>query len=181
VITEQPHWDSARSAPVLTVVVPILSPRNELLGALSAVLDLRKVRPRLAVLVRGSPADLLVLSQDGRALVSVRADAVARTTLDAAAISPAERRRRRAGDAHRTRRRRIPCRRRRPRALPLLVVAERDRTEVYSAWVKLVQFFALLVLGLALIVAAIAYAMGRSITRPLNELTAAAERIAGND
>jgi len=181
VITEQPHWDSARSAPVLTVVVPILSPRNELLGALSAVLDLRKVRPRLAVLVRGSPADLLVLSQDGRALVSVRADAVARTTLDAAAIArlsvgvgepvtltgPDDVEFLAVADA--------------PRALPLLVVAERDRTEVYSAWVKLVQFFALLVLGLALIVAAIAYAMGRSITRPLNELTAAAERIAGND
>ena len=47
VVLEAPHWDDHRATATLTLVVPVLSPRNELLGALTAVLDLATVKGRL--------------------------------------------------------------------------------------------------------------------------------------
>jgi hypothetical protein len=47
VVLEPPRWDNARATATLTVVVPVLSLRNELLGALSAVLDLGTAKPRV--------------------------------------------------------------------------------------------------------------------------------------
>ena len=66
----------------------------------------------------------------------------------------------------------------RPRQLPLIVVAERERDEVFAAWLVSLRIFLLLVAGLALLVGAVAYWMGRSIVAPLNRLIAATDGIA---
>jgi diguanylate cyclase (GGDEF)-like protein len=65
--------------------------------------------------------------------------------------------------------------------LPITILAERDRGEVYDAWVKWRNMFLALVSGLAIVVAAVAFQMGRSIVRPLQKLMAAADRIADGD
>jgi diguanylate cyclase (GGDEF)-like protein len=68
-----------------------------------------------------------------------------------------------------------------PRSLPIIVVAERDRAEVFEAWLKLLERFLLLVAGLTLLVGVVAYWMGRSIVTTLNSLIAAADGIARGD
>jgi diguanylate cyclase (GGDEF)-like protein len=68
-----------------------------------------------------------------------------------------------------------------PRSLPMIVVAERDRAEVFEAWLKMLEFFLLLAAGLTLLVGVVAYWMGRSIVTPLKSLIAAADGIARGD
>ena len=72
VVLGPPRWDDARGTATLTVVVPVLSPRNELLGALTAVLDLATVDAALAGLARSSPAEVMLLAPDGKPLLGTR-------------------------------------------------------------------------------------------------------------
>ena len=181
VILEPPRWDDARATATLTVVVPVLSLRNELLGALSAVLDLSTVKPRLQYIVRSSPAEVILLAPDGKPLLSTQ---TAVTALMPLGPQPLHRLRAQPGEpmtfeGHHQRE--VLGVADVPRSLPIIVVTERDRAEVFSAWLKLLELVLLLVAGLTLLVGVIAYWMGRSIVTPLNRLIAAADGIARGD
>ena len=181
VILEPPRWDHARATATLTVVVPVLSLRNELLGALSAVLDLGTVQPRLQYIVRSSPAEVILLAPEGKPLLSTKAAVTALMPLDPQLL---HRLRAQLGEpmtfeGHHQRE--VLGVADAPRSLPIIVVAERDRAEVFEAWLKLLELFLLLVAGLTLLVGFIAYWMGRSIVTPLNSLIAAADGIARGD
>jgi len=181
VVPEPPRWDDARATATLTVVVPVLSMRNELLGALSAVLDLGTVGPRLQYIVRSSPAELILLASDGKPLLSTQ---TAATALMPLGPQPLRHLRAQPGEpmtfeGHHQRE--VLGVADVPRSLPIIVVAQRDRAEVYEAWLKLLQLFFLLAAGLTLLVGVVAYWMGRTIVTPLNSLTVAAERIARGD
>jgi diguanylate cyclase (GGDEF)-like protein len=181
VVLEPPRWDNGRATATLTLAVPVLSLRNELLGALSAVLDLGSVEPRLQNVVRSSPAELILLALDGKPLLSTRTAATALTPLGP---HPLERLRAQPGEpitfeGHRGRE--VLGVADVPRPLPIIVVAQRDRAEVFEAWLKLLQLFLLLAAGLTLLVGVVAYWMGRSIVTPLNSLIAAADGIARDD
>ncbi|MCA1804668.1 MAG: diguanylate cyclase [Xanthomonadaceae bacterium] len=65
-----------------------------------------------------------------------------------------------------------------PETFPVMIVAERDRAEVYREWMLFRNLFLALVGGLALLVGMIGWLFGRSIVTPLRRLTRAAERIA---
>jgi diguanylate cyclase (GGDEF)-like protein len=181
VVLKPPRWDNARATATLTVVVPVLSLRNELLGALSAVLDLGSVKPRLQYIVRSSPAEVVLLARDGEPLLSTKAAATALTPLDP---QPLARLRAQLGEpmafeGHHQRT--VLGVADVPRSLPMVVVAERERAEVFDAWLKWLELFLLLVAGLTLLVGFVAYWMGRSIVTPLNSLIAAADGIARGD
>jgi diguanylate cyclase (GGDEF)-like protein len=181
VVLEPPRWDNARATAILTVVVPVLSLRNELLGALSAVLDLGTVEPRLRYIVRSSPAELILLASDGKPLLSTHTPATALMSLGPQVL---DRLRAQPGEpttfeGHH--RREVLGVADVPRSLPIIVVAQRDRAEVFEAWLKLLQLFLLLAAGLTLLVGVVAYWMGRSIVTPLNSLIAAADGIARGD
>jgi len=178
VVLEPPRWDSARATATVTVVVPVLSLRNELLGALSAVLNLDSVKPRLQYIVRSSPAEVILLAPEGKPLLSTKAAATALTPLDP---QPLHRLHAQLGEpmifeGHHQRE--VLGVADMPRSLPIIVVAERDRAEVFEAWLKWLELFLLLVAGLTLLVGVVAYWMGRSIVTPLNSLIAAADGIA---
>jgi diguanylate cyclase (GGDEF)-like protein len=165
----------------MIVVVPVLSLRNELLGALSAVLDLGTVEPRLQYLVRSSPAEVILLAPDGKPLLSTKA---ATTALMPLAPQPLDRLRAQPGvpmafEGHHQRD--VLGVADVPRSLPIIVVVERERAEVFAAWLNLLELFLLLVAGLTLLVGFVAYWMGRSIVTPLNSLIAAADGIAHGD
>ena len=181
VVLEPPRWDIARATATLTVVVPVLSVRNELLGALSSVLDLGTVKPRLQSLVRSSPAEVILLAPDGTPLLGTQSAAPDLRVLEPQQLS---RLRGQPGEAitfegHHERE--VLGTADVPRSLPMIVVAERDRAEVYAAWLRLLQLFVLLVAALTLLVGVVAYWMGRSIVTPLNSLIAAADGIAHGD
>src|SRR4029450_7767778 len=77
VILEPPRWDTARATATLSVVVPVVSLRNELLGALTAVFDLGATQSRLRYNAGSSPAEVILLAPDGTPLLSTQADATA--------------------------------------------------------------------------------------------------------
>lgn len=181
VLVAPPRWDAARSTATLTVAVPVLSPRNELLGALSGVLDLRAFRKRLQNVVRGSPVEIVLLATDGTPLASTKGAARALTPIDPAVLL---RLRGQAGEAmsyagHRGQD--VIGVANAPRSLSMVVVAERDRADVFDAWLQELLLFAGLVAALTLTVGVVAWLMGRSIVTPLGRLTAGAERIAHGD
>lgn len=176
-----PRFDEARATPTLTIGVPVLSLRNEPVGALSAVLDLRAVEPRLRATVGGSAAEVVLLAIDGTPLVSTRSAAGTLARLDPDLLG---RLRGQAGEpttyvdfrgrevlgvvAHAT-------------ALPIVVMAERERADVFATWIDLVKLYVALVAGLMLLVAVVGYWMGHSIVAPLAALTAGAQRVARGD
>jgi diguanylate cyclase (GGDEF)-like protein len=159
----------------------VLSSRSEVLGALSAVLDLSTLAPRMQGIVRGSPVEVVVLATDGTPLLSTSGAATTLARLDPREFAVL---RGQAGELmlfqglHEREALGVADV---PRSLPVVVVAERDRAEVFAAWREQLRFFVLLVAGLMLLVGAVAYWMGRSIVAPLGRLTAAAESIARGD
>jgi diguanylate cyclase (GGDEF)-like protein len=180
-VAEPPRFDAARATATLAVAVPILSSRNENLGALSAVLDLGKVQPRLAQLVNASAAEVILLAPGGAPLLSTGAAAG-----DLVAVEPTTLKRLRAHAGEPMiftgyHEREVIGLAERPGALPIVVMAQRDRAEVYRAWLKSLQLFLGLLGGLTLLVCIVAYWMGRSIVKPLDSLIGAADRIASGD
>ena len=174
VILEPPRWDNARETATLTVVVPVLSLRNELLGALSAVLDVGTAQSRLRDNVGVVTAEVILLAPDGMPLLSTRTAATSLVRLGPQSLQllrahPGEPM---TFEGHHQRE--VLAVADMPRSMPIIVVVERDRAEVYEAWLRLLELFVLLVAGLTLLVGTIAYWMGRSIVAPLNGLIAAA-------
>lgn len=181
VVVVPPHWDAGRATATLSVAVPVLSFDNELLGALVAVLDLRTLQTQLKSATKSPPGEVLLLDANGRTLLSSHPGASALPPLDATLL---QRLRAQPGEPMMFRgptQREVIGLADVSAALPVTVVAERDRAEVYRGWVKLRNLFLILVSGLALTVAVVAYRLGRSIALPLQRLIDAADRIAGGD
>ena len=181
VVVAPPRWDAARATAILTIAVPVLSPRNELLGALSGVLDLGTFEKRLQGVARDSPVEVILLATDGTPLLDTKGAA---TLLPPVAPELLVRLRGEAGEpmsyvGHHGRD--VIGVADLPRSLSMVVVAERERADVFDAWLQQLALFVALVAGLTLLVGVVAWLMGRSIVAPLARLTAAADRIARGD
>jgi diguanylate cyclase (GGDEF)-like protein len=165
----------------LSVAVPILSPRNEVLGTLSAILDLANAQPRLQAVIGTASAELVLVAPSGLPVLAAGAMTDALAALDAEVLQQL---RARPGDVLRFTGHRgndVFGIADAPRGLPLLIVAERGHREVYAAWLRSLELFVALVAGLTLLVGIVAWWMGHSIVAPLAHLTAAADRIARGD
>ncbi|MEO8751527.1 MAG: diguanylate cyclase [Casimicrobiaceae bacterium] len=181
VVLPLPRWDNARATATVTVAVPVMSLRNELLGALAAVVDLDTIRTRLQSIVRASPAEVILLAADGTPLLSTLAAATALIPLDAQSLVRLRTQPEGAIAFQGHHGREVLAVAGKPLLLPMLVVAERDRAEIFGEWLRLLEFYVGLVAGLLLLVGVVAYWMGRSIVTPLNALTVAADRVARGD
>jgi diguanylate cyclase (GGDEF)-like protein len=181
VVLEHPHWDDTRATATFEVVVPVLSLRNELVGALSAVLDLSAVRSRLQAIVRSSPAEVLLLAPDGEPLLATQTATPSLTPLGAQSLKRLLAQQSDPMIIQGHHRRQVAAFADASSALPVIVVAERDRAEIFDAWLNLLGLFVLLTAALTMLVGMVAYWMGRSIVTPLNSLIAAADGIARGD
>ena len=181
VILEPPRWDDARETATLTLVVPVLSLHNELLGALSAVLDLGTITPRLQTIARSSSAEVILLASDGKPLLGTHAAASALTSLDVEAVNRLRSQTSAPITLAGARPREVLAAVDEHRSLPVIAVAQRDRDEIYAAWLQLLELFVLLTAALTLLVGLAAYWMSRSIVVPLNGLILAADGIARGD
>lgn len=181
VLIATPHWDPTRGRPTIAITVPILSPANEILGALSALFDLRAVQPQLQSLTRSLPGEVVLETTDGAPLLSTRSLAPGLARLSAATreqlhAHPGEPLDFRGHLQHRVLGVAAVA-----RTLPLTIIAERDLADIYQAWSSFRNWFVTLVATLTLLVGAIAWRIGRAIVKPLDRLTGAADRIAGGD
>lgn len=181
VIIDPPHWNKTHANPTLTLAVPVLSLDNKILGALVAVVNLGGVQTRLGSASDASIGDVVLLDLTGRPLLDTHTPVTELSRLDVRVLQ-----RLRAQDGepmtyrgHRNRE--VLGLVKIPRTLPLIVVAERDRDEIYQAWVPFRNLFLTLLGGLTCLVALVGWRIGRSIVTPLERLTTAADRIAAGD
>jgi len=181
VVIAPPPRPGAGSSATLTVLVPVRSAPDRVQGALAAVLELDRTLPRLRGIVRATPTTLIVLGPHGIPLLDTDAAPGRSASFDSPEYEQLR--------AHPGEPTVIGGRRAgatigladRPGSLPLTIIAERDRGDVYRAWLRSLLLFTGLVAGLTLLVGAIAYWMGHTIVRPLEGLVDASERIAGGD
>jgi diguanylate cyclase (GGDEF)-like protein len=180
-VVAPPQWDAARGRPTVALAFPVLSARNEHLGTLAAVLDLATVTPRLRGVVGPLAAEVLLLATDGTPLVSTQSPVAGLPTLPLPLVTALRANTEEPLAFAGLRGREVLGIAAAPGALPLVVAAQRDREDLFRAWLDLVQLYVLLVGALLVVVGAVAYGMGRSIVAPLASLTDAAERIAHGD
>lgn len=176
-----PRWNTGYATATLSVAVPVLSYDNLLMGALVAVLDLHGLQPRLKSAIKSPSGEVILLDSDGRALASSQTGTDKLLQLDPSVLrhllaqpgnSMAFQ-----GLTHRN-----VIGLAEVSAEPgVTIVAELDRAAVYGIWIELRNMFLGLVGALVLVVAAVAFQMGRSIVVPLQRLIRAADRIAGGD
>lgn len=180
VVVAPPRWEDARATPTMAIAVPVLSVRNEILGALVGVIDLRAVEPRLRAAAGASPAEVVLLSTGGTPLVSTRAAA---GTLPALSSDALQRLRGDLGNpvVYNDFRGQDVLGVAVAATVPAIVLAERERAEVFGAWLDHVRTFAILSAVLMLVVGVVAWWLGRSIVTPLRALTSAANRVAAGD
>ena len=181
VVIVPPHWDQRYASATLSIAVPVLSYDNLIMGALVAVLDLRTLQPHLKSATKSPRGDVLLLDPEGRILVSSEPDADKLMQLDKSLLRQL---RAQSGESLSFRgmtHREVIGLADISGELPLTIVAERDRAEVYGTWIALRNMFLALVGALVIVVAAVAFQMGRSIVGPLQRLIGAADRIAGGD
>ncbi|WP_425433853.1 sensor domain-containing diguanylate cyclase [Nitrosovibrio tenuis] len=175
------RWNELYGTASLSIAVPVLSYDNIIKGTLVAVLDLRTLQPHLKNDTKSPPGEVLLLDSDGMILVGSQVDTGKRMQFDVSLLQ------------------RLLAQPGKPlvfegathqdaigladasRELAVTIVAERDRAEVYSAWIEFRNMFLVLVSSLVLIMAAVAFKMGRSIVGPLQRLIRAADRIAAGD
>lgn len=181
IIIEPPHWDQRHETATITIAVPVLSYDNMLMGALVTTLDLRTLQPHLKSATKSPPGEVLLLDPHGRALISSQASTDDSMQLDASLL---RRLLSRPGESM------VFSGLTHPEVIgvadpssemAVTILAERNSSEVYGGWIELRNIFLALVGGLVLLVAIVAFQMGRSIVVPLQRLIGAADRIASGD
>ncbi|MDN5836919.1 MAG: diguanylate cyclase [Nitrosospira sp.] len=176
-----PHWNEQYDTATLSIALPVLSYNNMLIGALVAVLDLHTLQPELKSATKSPPGEVLLLDRDGRTLVSSQINGDKLIQLDESSL---RRLHAQPGESlvfRGTTYQEVIGLADMSAELPVTIVAERDRAEVYGTWIKLRNMFLALAGALLLLVTAVAFQMGRSIVGPLQRLIGAADRIAGGD
>jgi diguanylate cyclase (GGDEF)-like protein len=181
IILEPPYLNEQDAIVTLTLAVPVLALDKELLGALIAVVDLDTVLSRLKYVSQAFPGNLVLLDLAGRPLLHSSGSIAGLSPIDRQVL---QRLRAQAGEpmtyeGHM--RQKVLGLVGMPDEFPVIIVAERDRAKIYQTWVRFRNLLLILVAGLALLVGAIGWMMGRSIAMPLQRLTRASERIAAGD
>ncbi len=173
-----PHWDAAYQQVVFSLAVPVLSLDDKVIGQLVAVIKLDALQSRLDYVVGNSPGDLVLVDLAGRPLL----DTQRRVGQFPVLAAPVLRRLRQhpgvpsAFDGHFGVK--VLGMAQRSAVLPILIVAERERSEIYSDWREVRNLFLGLLAGLTLLVGFAGWRIGRSIVMPLNDLAGAADRVA---
>jgi diguanylate cyclase (GGDEF)-like protein len=177
-----PHWDEQYGTATLSVAIPVLSYDNMLLGALVAVLDLSSLQSHLKSPTRSPPGEVLLLDPEGKVLASSYRNGNRPVSLEPSVLGQLK--------AHpgesvvfkgMTKGEVIGLTEISAELPVVTILAERNRADVYEAWVKLRNMFLALVSTLTIMIATVAFQMGRSIVRPLQKLITAADRIADGD
>ena len=181
VIIDPPHWDELHATATLTLAVPTLSLDNGVIGALVAVVDLGTVLPRLTKAADSSPGEVVLLDLTGRPLLGSYKGAGTLSTIDMQVLRDlrAQESEPMSFEGHLDSS--VLGLVEIPEALPLIVLAERHHADIYQAWTVFRDMFLTLIGGLTLLVALVAWRMGRSIVAPLESLTSAADHIADGD
>jgi len=183
VVLGPPYWDSANDRPEMLIAVPIRTAGENVLGTITAEVNLRALADTLKSLAPGESGRISLLTDDGQVVVTSH-DATAavmalRYTPDAirAHVGSDERPSELtnvAGQPVLGSMRPVP-------GLGWIVVAEIPSGEVYGQLARLRNIALLIVAATLALAGGLGYALGLFIVRPLDHLTEAAAKVAAGD
>ena len=178
-----PHWNKYYATATLSVLVPILSVDDYILGALVATFDLKNIHAILKDPIKSPLGEILILDQEGQIMLSS----------DDRFLHDNKNDMRLSYDAEDLKQLQInPEILQIPQGLgnekviglayvsknpPITIIAHRSYDSVYAAWKQQRDLFISLVSAILAIVAIIAFRMGHAIVVPLRKLIAATEDI----
>ena len=181
VVVIPPHWDEKYGTAKFSVAVPISSYDDPALGAVIVTLDMHTMQSALKGAEELAKSEVLLLDVDGRVLLTSYVVESKRMFLGLEPLQHLQEQLGKVAFFQGVNQREVIGVAYLSKALPIIVVAERDREEVYADWVRQRDFFLALVSMLIIIVAAVAIRMGRSIVVPLKNLVDATKQIVRGD
>lgn len=178
-----PHWNERFATSTVSILVPILSVDDYILGALVVTFDLHSVHSSLKDPIKSPLGEVLLLDNEGRIMLSsdgrILPGNQENITLSFA-IEDLEELQHNPSELH------IPQGAEREKVIglayisnnpPVTIIAHRSYDSVYAAWIQQRDLFIGLV-GVALFITAIiAFQMGHAIVVPLQKLISATEDI----
>jgi diguanylate cyclase (GGDEF)-like protein len=182
-ILGKPLWDEAGKQWTLTIAVPVLAGREELLGVLAARVNFRRVGKMLQGYAGGDAGDLFLITEEGTVLSSSRFSPAELLGISIPSRIAAKL------FSHEA----VPEHYRNDRGITVVgtlkgihqvgwgVVAELDRDKAYAEVFRLRNLTIALIVGLLLVVGFAAYILGLTIVRPLNRLITAASQVASGN
>ena len=178
-----PHWNKYYATATLSILVPILSVDDYILGALVATFDLKNIHAILKDPITSPLGEILILDQEGQIMLSSD-DRFLHDSKNDMTFSY---------DAEDLKELQInPEILQIPQGLgnekviglayvsekpPITIIAHRSYDSVYAAWKQQRDLFITLVSAILAIVAIIAFRMGHAIVVPLRKLIAATDDI----
>jgi diguanylate cyclase (GGDEF)-like protein len=181
IVASPPHWNTRYDTAMLSIAVPILSLDNFVLGALVIALDLHTIQTALKDTKKTPQSEVLLVNPDGRVMLASHVEAMNALSLD---IEILERLQNKVGESlvfDGVMQQQVIGLAYLSEMLPITIVAERNRKDVYAAWVQQRNLFIVQVGVLLLIIAAVAVRMGHSIVVPLQRLVDATQQIVKGD
>jgi len=182
-LTGEPFWDAGVGKAVIVLVVPIRRDDGAFLGALAAKVDLDDIKDTFAQLSANGSRELYLITEQGHVVLSSAGSSadLMKTTLVEATTRELVEREGQTVVQSRPRGREVVAVLRRIPQLRWAAVAEAPRAEASRQAGALRTRTVLLLLGLVLGVGLVAVIVGLFITRPLEQLTAAAARVSAGD
>lgn len=177
VVAISPYWNARYVTATFSIVFPVLSHDNIIMGVIAVTFDLGTLRDKLLEIKKFSLGEIVLLDQSGRALLSS-----ASTVNHTALLSP----RQLNAMQGLTQELMVYDGLSYPKAIglaylsekiPVTILVERDHGDIHIAWVRLRDRFLELVSILLVIVTAAALYMAHTIVTPLKRLTDAAKGI----
>ncbi len=180
-VASPPRWSTQHETALLNIAVPILSLDNFVLGALVIALDLHTIRTALKDAKKNPLSEVLLINPDGRVMLASHVETVNVLSLDPELL---ERLQKQTGQTlvfDGVMQQQVIGLAYLSEMLPITIVAERNRKDVYAAWIKQRNLFIVQVGILLLIIAIVAIRLAHSIVVPLQRLVDATQQIVKGD
>lgn len=179
----EPFWDAGLGKAAIVLAVPIRQDDGVFLGALSAKINLDRVREMLEQLSQDRSRELYVITEQGRVVISSSGNSaeLMKTTLPAASARALVEREGETVVQSRAEGREVVAVLRRIPQLRWAAVAETPRSEAVREAAVLRSRTVVVLTTLLAAVGLVAFIVGLFITRPLERLTEAVARVAAGD
>lgn len=182
-----PHWNERFATSTVSILVPILSVDDYILGALVVTFDLHSIHSSLKDPIKSPLGEVLLLDNEGQIMLSSDGRILPGNQEDISlsfAIEDLEELQHNPKELH------IPQGSEREKVIglayisknpPVTIIAHRSYDSVYAAWIQQRDLFIGLVGAALFITAIIAFQMGHAIVLPLQKLISATEDIVKGD
>ncbi|MGG7055037.1 sensor domain-containing diguanylate cyclase [Nitrosomonas sp. ANs5] len=176
-VSAPPYWNARYATATLSIIFPVLSYDNVLVGAFAVTLDLGSLRSQLLDAKKFSRGEIFLLDYEGKVLLSSIPGADHEAALDSQQLDELQIRAKDSMTYDGLAYSRSIGLLYMSEKIPVAVLVERDYGDIHAAWTKLRDRFLEFVGILIVIITAVALYMGHTIVTPLKRLIDAVKGI----